>query len=63
ASLNYLISLVIGNPDNAFTPGFICTLGTYSSNVEGSSSATISNLYTRIFQKRQTRFSGPLVIG
>jgi hypothetical protein len=59
---DFYTTILIGNSDNPFAPGFICTSGMFSSNVESSSSAAVSNLYTSIFQG-QTRFSGPLVIG
>src|ERR1043165_3556116 len=65
ATLNnrdFYVTVVIGNFDNPFAPGYICTSGTFSSEVENNSSAAISNLYASIFQT-QTRFSDPLVIG
>jgi hypothetical protein len=59
---DFYTTILIGNSDNSFAPGFICTSGNFSSYVESTSSAAISNLYASIFQKK-TRFSGPLVIG
>src|SRR3989442_13369599 len=60
---DFYVTIVIGNSDNPFAPGFICTSGTFSSRIENNSSAAISNLYASIFSTKQTRFSGPLVIG
>ncbi|CAG8607773.1 6382_t:CDS:2, partial [Cetraspora pellucida] len=42
---DFYIIIVIGNSNNAFAPEFICTSDVFSSNVECSSSAAISNLY------------------
>ncbi|POG60936.1 hypothetical protein GLOIN_2v1708609 [Rhizophagus irregularis DAOM 181602=DAOM 197198] len=60
--MDFYTTILLGNSENSFAPGFICTSGVFSSSVESSSSAAVSNLYASIFQKR-TRFSGPLVIG
>ncbi|CAB4393848.1 unnamed protein product [Rhizophagus irregularis] len=60
--MDFYTTILLGNSENSFAPGFICTSGVFSSSVESSSFAAVSNLYTSIFQKR-TRFSGPLVIG
>lgn len=54
--MDFYTTIVLGNSENPFTPGFICTSGIFSSNIESSSSAAILNLYTSIFQT-QTRFS------
>ncbi len=59
---DFYVTIVIGNSNNPFSPGFICTSGTFSSKIENNSSAAVSNVYASIFQT-QTRYSGPLVIG
>ncbi|CAB4424397.1 unnamed protein product [Rhizophagus irregularis] len=49
--MDFYTTILLGNSENSFAPGFICTSGVFSSNVESSSSAAVSNLYASIFQK------------
>ena len=58
----FLVSVVVGNSENPWLPGWISESGKYSSNIETSSTKAVSSLYSKIFETN-TRYSGYTIIG
>ena len=58
----FIILVVLGNPDHPMQPGYFCSSGSLSGQIESSSTKAISSLYKDIFHN-STKFSGPTIIG
>ncbi|CAG8813823.1 25268_t:CDS:2, partial [Gigaspora margarita] len=58
----FLISVVVGNSESLWLPGWVCELGEYSSNAEMLSTKAVSSIYSQIF-KTHIRYSGYTAIG
>ncbi|CAG8663341.1 13913_t:CDS:1, partial [Racocetra fulgida] len=48
---------------NEKQPGFQCNSGSKFSDIEETSSVTITSLYNHLFSNSNTRFSGPYILG
>jgi hypothetical protein len=59
---DFFITIVHGNKDNPFLPGYVCETGTICSLEETNPTIAISTIYQQIFNTK-TRYPGPLVIG
>ncbi|CAB4430241.1 unnamed protein product [Rhizophagus irregularis] len=61
-SRDFFVTIVVGNKNHAFLPGYLCQSDAYISQIESDPSNAISSVYLQIFENG-TRFSGPLVLG
>ncbi|CAG8472203.1 14177_t:CDS:1 [Funneliformis caledonium] len=59
---NFFVTIVVGNKNHVFLPGYLCQSDAYIGQIENDPSKAISSVYTQIFENG-TRFSGPLVLG
>ncbi|CAB4430071.1 unnamed protein product [Rhizophagus irregularis] len=59
---DFFVTIVVGNKNHAFLPGYLCQSDAYISQIESDPSNAISSVYLQIFENGM-RFSGPLVLG
>ncbi|CAB4375501.1 unnamed protein product [Rhizophagus irregularis] len=59
---DFFVTIVIGNRNSTYLPGYLCQSDSYVSQIESDPSKAISSVYAQIFENG-TRFSGPLVLG
>lgn len=59
---NFIITVVKGNSNFVFQPGYICEANGITSFINDTSSGAINSLYSTLFNSK-TRFSGPLICG
>ncbi|GES98718.1 hypothetical protein GLOIN_2v1802473 [Rhizophagus clarus] len=58
----FIVSVVLGNSKYPKQPGYFCSSGSISGQIEFSPTKAISSLYKEIFHN-STKFSGPTIIG
>ncbi|GES84180.1 hypothetical protein GLOIN_2v1880126 [Rhizophagus clarus] len=58
----FIVSVILGNSEHPKQPGYFCSFGSISGQIETSPTKAISSLYKEIFHN-STKFSGPTIIG
>src|SRR5579859_7537516 len=58
----FIVSVVLGNSEHPKQPGYFCSSGSISGQIESSPTKAISSLYKKIFHN-STKFPGLTIIG